>query len=100
MGQWFTSTWLSLTTEQNNRKHGLTYAIILVQEPVENANEANSEAEEDSESSRPKTNKKLGIDYFNNQETDLKKTGAMSKYLSLLCFYVFSTPLAHNFTPL
>lgn len=60
--------------------------IILVQEPVENANEANSEADEDNESSRPKTNKKLGIDYFNNQETDLKKTGAMSKYFDIAFF--------------
>ena len=73
--------------------------VTFVQETVETANEANSEADEPNEC-RPKTNKNLGIDYFNNQETDLKKTGAMSKYLSLLCFYVFSTPLAHNFTPL
>ncbi|CDY52596.1 BnaCnng22750D [Brassica napus] len=30
---------------------------------------------------RPKTNKNLGIDYFNNQESDLKKTGAMRSSL-------------------
>ena len=66
--------------------------VALVQEPVDNANEANSEAEEDNESSRPKTNKKLGMDYFNNQETDLKKTGAMSKYLTLPVFYMYLSP--------
>ncbi|KAF2571296.1 hypothetical protein F2Q70_00000940 [Brassica cretica] len=64
------------------RRHP-TINHLVHQEPVDNANEANSEAEEDNESSRPKTNKKLGMDYFNNQETDLKKTGAMSKYLTL-----------------
>ncbi|WZZ70428.1 hypothetical protein YC2023_081798 [Brassica napus] len=48
-------------------------------ETVETANEANSEADEPNEC-RPKTNKNLGIDYFNNQESHLKKTGAMSKY--------------------
>ena len=53
--------------------------VIFVQETVETANEANSEADEPNEC-RPKTNKNLGIDYFNNQESDLKKTGAMSKY--------------------
>ncbi|CAF2038246.1 protein NUCLEOLAR COMPLEX ASSOCIATED 4 [Brassica napus] len=62
------------------RRHP-TINHLVHQEPVENANEANSEAEEDNESSRPKTNKKLGIDYFNNQETDLKKTGAMRSSL-------------------
>lgn len=67
--------------------------LLLLQEPVDNANEANSEAEEDNESSRPKTNKKLGMDYFNNQETDLKKTGAMSKYLTLPVFYMYFSPL-------
>lgn len=66
--------------------------IIFVQEPVETANEANSEAEEQNES-RPKTNKKLGVDHFNNQESDLKKTGAMGKYFySPNLFYI-----AHNF---
>ena len=53
--------------------------VIFVQETVETANEANSEADEPNEC-RPKTNKNLGIDYFNNQESHLKKTGAMSKY--------------------
>ncbi|RID44204.1 hypothetical protein BRARA_I01017 [Brassica rapa] len=62
------------------RRHP-TINHLVHQEPVDNANEANSEAEEDNESSRPKTNKKLGIDYFNNQETDLKKTGAMRSSL-------------------
>ncbi|KAJ0265364.1 Protein NUCLEOLAR COMPLEX ASSOCIATED 4 [Hirschfeldia incana] len=62
------------------RRHP-TINHLVHQEPVENANEANSEAEEDNESSRPKTNKKLGVDYFNNQETDLKKTGAMRSSL-------------------
>ena len=52
-----------------------------MQETVETANEANSEADEPNEC-RPKTNKNLGIDYFNNQESDLKKTGAMSKYFA------------------
>nr|VDD35458.1 unnamed protein product [Brassica oleracea] len=49
-------------------------------ETVETANEANSEADEPNEC-RPKTNKNLGIDYFNNQESDLKKTGAMRSSL-------------------
>ncbi|CAN6905675.1 unnamed protein product, partial [Brassica oleracea] len=49
-------------------------------ETVETANEANSEADEPNEC-RPKTNKNLGIDYFNNQESDLKKTGAMMSSL-------------------
>ncbi|KAG2277897.1 hypothetical protein Bca52824_060452 [Brassica carinata] len=62
------------------RRHP-TINHLVHQEPVDNANEANSEAEEDNESSRPKTNKKLGMDYFNNQETDLKKTGAMRSSL-------------------
>ncbi|CAH8373152.1 unnamed protein product [Eruca vesicaria subsp. sativa] len=61
------------------RRHP-TINHLVHQEPVENANEANSEADEDSES-RPKTNKKLGIDYFNSQDTDLKKTGAMRSSL-------------------
>ncbi|XP_013606943.1 PREDICTED: uncharacterized protein C1604.06c-like [Brassica oleracea var. oleracea] len=62
------------------RRHP-TINHLVHQEPVDNASEANSEAEEDNESSRPKTNKKLGMDYFNNQETDLKKTGAMRSSL-------------------
>lgn len=55
-----------------------------MQEPVENAN---SEAGEHNES-QLKTNEKLGIDYFNNQESDLKKTGAMSKYLTFPVFFI------------
>ncbi|KAL0794338.1 hypothetical protein Bca101_065715 [Brassica carinata] len=62
------------------RRHP-TINHLVHQEPVDNANEANSEADKDNESSRLKTNKKLGIDYFNNQETDLKKTGAMRSSL-------------------
>ncbi|KAG2303088.1 hypothetical protein Bca52824_031739 [Brassica carinata] len=51
------------------RRHP-TINHLVHQEPVDNANEANSEAEEDNESSRPKTNKSLGRgfpvnNYFN-----------------------------------
>ncbi|XP_010467482.1 PREDICTED: nucleolar complex protein 4 homolog B-like isoform X2 [Camelina sativa] len=54
----------------------------LVQETVENANESNAEADEHNES-QPKTSKKrkLGIDYFNNQESDPKKSGALKSSL-------------------
>ncbi|KAL1188486.1 Protein NUCLEOLAR COMPLEX ASSOCIATED 4 [Cardamine amara subsp. amara] len=54
----------------------------LVQETIENTNEANTEADENNES-QPKTNKKqkLGIDYFNNQETDPKRSGALKSSL-------------------
>ncbi|CAF2157475.1 unnamed protein product [Brassica napus] len=61
------------------RRHP-TINHLVHQETVETANEANSEAEESNEC-RPKTNKNLGIDYFNNQESDLKKTGAMRSSL-------------------
>ncbi|ESQ50785.1 hypothetical protein EUTSA_v10022610mg [Eutrema salsugineum] len=53
---------------------------LVHKEPDENANEANSGAGEHNES-QPKTYKKLGIDYFNNQESDLKKTGALRSSL-------------------
>ncbi|KAG7579457.1 CCAAT-binding factor [Arabidopsis thaliana x Arabidopsis arenosa] len=54
----------------------------LVQESVENANEGNTEAGEHNES-QPKSIKKrkLGIDYFNNQESDPKKSGALKSSL-------------------
>ncbi|CAN7126462.1 unnamed protein product [Brassica rapa subsp. narinosa] len=58
------------------RRHP-TINHLVHQEPVETAN---SEAEESNES-RQKTNKNLGIDYFNSQESDLKKTGAMRSSL-------------------
>uniref|UniRef100_M4CCV5 CCAAT-binding factor domain-containing protein n=1 Tax=Brassica campestris TaxID=3711 RepID=M4CCV5_BRACM len=61
------------------RRHP-TINHLVHQETVETANEANSEADEPNEC-RPKTNKNLGIDYFNNQESDLKKTGAMRSSL-------------------
>ncbi|KAL0702637.1 hypothetical protein Bca4012_058759 [Brassica carinata] len=61
------------------RRHP-TINHLVHQEPVETANEANLEAEESNES-QPKTNKNLGIDYFHNQESDLKKTGAMRSSL-------------------
>ncbi|KAJ0254371.1 Protein NUCLEOLAR COMPLEX ASSOCIATED 4 [Hirschfeldia incana] len=61
------------------RRHP-TINHLVHQEPVETTNEVNLEAEEPSES-QPKTNKNLCIDYFNNQESDLKKTGAMRSSL-------------------
>nr|XP_018439297.1 PREDICTED: uncharacterized protein C1604.06c [Raphanus sativus] len=61
------------------RRHP-TINHLVHQETVETANEANLENEESNES-RSKNNKKLGIDYFNNQESDLKKTGAMRSSL-------------------
>ncbi|KAJ4889135.1 CCAAT-binding factor [Raphanus sativus] len=61
------------------RRHP-TINHLVHQETVETANEASLEDEESNES-RPKTIKKLGIDYFNNQECDLKKTGAMRSSL-------------------
>lgn len=68
-----------------HKKHGLTKRSPLVQETIENTNEANTEADEDNES-QPKANKKqkLGIDYFNNQESDPKKSGALSKLIDIL----------------
>ncbi|CAN8271286.1 unnamed protein product [Cochlearia groenlandica] len=53
---------------------------LVHQETAENANEANSEADEHNESQQ-NTHKKLGIDYFNNRESDLKKSGAMRSSL-------------------
>ncbi|EOA30198.1 hypothetical protein CARUB_v10013315mg [Capsella rubella] len=54
----------------------------LVQETVETANESNAEADEHNNDSQPKTKKrKLGIDYFNNQESDPKKSGALKSSL-------------------
>lgn len=76
-----------------DKKHGLTNEVTLVQETDENANEHND--------CQPKTYKKLGIDLFNNLESDPKKSGAMSKYLTFPVFlFMFSTALAHNFTPM
>lgn len=96
---------ISFTTEQKNVQKAWTYKeVTLVQETVENANEANTEADEHNES-LPKTNKKqkLGIDYFNNQESDPKKSGALSKSLSFYSqsfLFLLSTPLAQNHTPM
>ncbi|CAH2051474.1 unnamed protein product [Thlaspi arvense] len=62
---------LVITALINNlmRRHP-TINHLVHQEPVDNDDEAN-----------PKTSKKLGIDSFNNQESDLKKTGAMRSSL-------------------
>jgi len=78
--------------------------VTLVQEIVENADEANTEAGEHNES-QPKTIKKrkLGIDYFNNQESDPKKSGALSKSLTFYSqsfLFFLSMPLAQNHTPM
>lgn len=72
---------------KNVLKDWFSNEVTPVQEIDENA-------DEDNESQPKKTKKKLGIDRFNNLETDPKESGAMSKYLtfpfsSLLIYFFF-----------